>query len=320
MRAVVRSAYGGPEVLRVEEIPTPAVGDDQVLVEVLAAAVNPLEWHMMTGTPSLVRLQEGLRRPKAAGLGMDLAGRVVAVGKDVASLRPGDEVFGDGRSAYAQYAVAAERNLVHKPAGITFEQAAGVPVAAITALQALRDTARLEPGQTVLINGASGGVGTFAVQIAKALGATVTAVCSTRNMDVVRSLGANRVIDYTAEDFTRGGERYDVVFDAVGLRRLAHLRRIIAPGGVYVAVSVPKSVPKIIVRMLAMVTWSLVSSRKMRPMLAKTTAADLAILRDMLEAGDVVPVVDRTYPLTEAAAALGYQGEGHTQGKTLIVP
>lgn len=320
MAAVRRSAYGGPEVLRVEQVERPVPGDGEVLIEVAAASVNPVEWHTMTGTPSLVRMQEGLLRPKVAGLGGDVAGRVAALGSGVEGLAVGDEVFGFAREAYAEFAVAKAKYLVPKPARIDFAQAASVPVAALTALQALRDTGAVEAGQRVLINGASGGVGTFAVQIAKQMGAEVSAVCRTRNVEMVRSLGADHVIDYSEQDVTQTGERYDVIFDAVGLRSLRELRRIMAPSGIYVAVSVPKSVPRIILRMIGMAVVSLVSTRKMKPMLSRITTEDLRAVAALIESGDVTPVVERTVPLAEAAAALRAQGEGHARGKTLIVP
>ncbi len=236
MKAIVYHRYGSPDVLKCEEIERPTPKDDEVLVKVRAASLNPLDWHFMRGEPYFIRLMTGLRRPKFTRLGVDVAGRVEAVGRSVTWFEPGDEVFGGCRGAFAEYACARESELITKPEGVTFEQAACVNVAALTALQSLRDKGRVRPGQKVLINGAAGGVGTFAVQIAKWLGAEVTGVCSTRNVEMVRSIGADHVIDYTGEDFTEGGRRYDLILDCVGSHRLSALRRVLSPEGTYIAV------------------------------------------------------------------------------------
>ena len=233
MKAIVYHNYGSPDVLRLEEIEKPVPNDNQVLVRVRAASVNPLDWHYMEGTPYFVRLLTGLRKPKDTRLGVDVAGQVEAVGRNVTQFKPGDEVFGACRGAFAEYACTSESALVMKPDNVTFEQAASVPVAALTALQGLRDKGQIQPGQKVLINGAAGGVGTFAVQIAKSFGADVTGVCSTRNVDMVRSIGADRVIDYTREDFTKSGQRYDLIFDCVGNHSLSACRRVLNPKGIY---------------------------------------------------------------------------------------
>ncbi len=240
MKAIVLCDYGPPDVLKLEDVEKPVPADDQVLVRVRAASVNPLDWHRMRGTPYVGRAEMGLRKPKNTGLGVDFAGTVESVGRNVTRFRPGDEVFGGRTGAFGQYVtVRQDRAVVPKPANLTFEQAAAVPVAAITALQGLRDVGRLQPGQKVLINGASGGVGTFAVQIAKALGADVTGVCSTRNVELVRSIGADRVVDYTREDFTKSGERYDLILDNVGNHSLSECRRALNPKGRYVMVGGP---------------------------------------------------------------------------------
>jgi NADPH:quinone reductase-like Zn-dependent oxidoreductase len=319
MRAIVIESYGSPDVLELREVARPVVGDDDVLVRVHAAGVNPADWHYMTGTPYLVRVGGGgFRRPKREIAGLDMAGRVEAVGRNVTKFEPGDEVFGENSRAYAEYAIAAENRCVRKPANVTFEQAAAVPIAGLTALQGLRDKGQIQPGQKVLINGASGGVGTFAVQIAEAFGAEVTAVCSTRNVEMVKSIGADHVIDYNKQDFTQTDQRYDLILDAVGNRSLHDCRRVLAPEGIYVGVGGPKNSFKLLGRMLGMAVISLVRSQKMVSMLARQTPEDLLVLHDLLESGAVTPVIDRTYELGEAAAALRYQGEGHGQGKIVI--
>ncbi len=231
MKAIVYHNYGPPDVLKYEEIVAPTAGDDEVLIRVRAASVNPLDWHFMRGTPYFLRIMTGLLKPKDRRLGVDVAGQVEAVGRNVTQFKPGDEVFGSCRGAFAEYACTAESALVTKPDNVTFEQAASVPVAAYTALQGLRDKGHIQPGHKVLINGAAGGVGTLAVQIAKSFGAEVTGVCSTRNVDLVRSLGADRVIDYTQEDFTKSGQGYDLIFDCVGNHSLSAYRRVLSPKG-----------------------------------------------------------------------------------------
>jgi NADPH:quinone reductase-like Zn-dependent oxidoreductase len=319
MRAIVRNTYGSPDVLELQETDMPALTDDGVLVRVRAASVNPADWYGLTGRPYLARPLVGLLKPKSNRLGVDFAGTVEAVGRDVTHVRPGDEVFGGKSGAFAEY-VAVREAVVPKPANLTFEQAAAVPVAAVTALQALRDKGRLQPGQKVLINGASGGVGTFAVQIAKALGAEVTGVCSTGNVDLVRSLGADHVVDYTAEDFTRSDRRYDLMLTIAGSRSWSEYRRLLEPKATLVIVGAPKGsrllgpLGHIVNIRLA----SLASSQRVVFFVAKLTRADMTVLRQLLEAGKVTPVVDRRYELSETADALRYLGEGHARGKIVV--
>src|SRR5664279_3229027 len=258
MKAIVYYNYGPPDVLKYEEIEKPTAGDDEVLVRVRAASVNPLDWHFMRGTPYFVRLMTGLRRPKVTRLGVDVAGQVEAVGRNVTQFKPSDEVFGTCRGAFAEYACTSESALVMKPDNVTLEQAASVPIAAFTALQGLRDKGQIQPGHRVLINGAAGGVGTFAVQIAKSFGADVTGVCSTRNVDMVRSLGADQVIDYTQQDFTKSGQRYDIVLDCVGNHSFSEWRRILNPKGIFVGVGAPPDAP--LSRLLAGLVGALVQS------------------------------------------------------------
>jgi len=318
MKAVVQRRYGPPEVLELRDIDQPVVGDAEVLVGVRAASVNPADWHVMRGRPFLVRLAGyGLRRPKDPIRGTDVAGVVEAVGKNVMGLRPGDEVFGWCRGAYAEYAPAAEDRLAPKPANLTFEQAAAVPLAATTALQGLRDTGKLRPGQTVLVIGASGGVGTFAVQIAKALGAEVTGVCGTRNVEMVRSIGADHVIDYTQEDVTGGGQRYDLVFQLAGTRSPSECRGALAPRGTLVLSSGDGRLSGIDRIVKAMVSSPFVSQRLVT-WVANENRGDLLTLKELLEAGKVAPVIDRTYPLSETPEAVRYLEAGHTQGMVVI--
>jgi NADPH:quinone reductase-like Zn-dependent oxidoreductase len=296
----------------------PVVEADQVLVRVHASSVNPVEWYGVTG-PYFARIG-ALRRPKHTAVGSDLGGRVEAVGRDVTELQPGDEVFGTSGGSWAQYASAREDRLAPKPANLSFEEAAAVPVAAITALQALRDKGQVLPGQRVLINGASGGVGTFAVQLAKSFGAEVTGVCSTRNVDLVRSLGADRVVDYTQEDFTLRGERHDLMLDIAGSRSFSDFRRALTPEAIVVLVGGPMTYrghgppPHLIGTFLA----SRGRSQTVTFFVAKITTEDLAFLRELLEAGKVTPVIDRRYELSEAPDALRYLGEGHARGKVVI--
>ena len=321
MKAIVYHDYGSPDVLKCEEIYKPTPGDSEVLIRVRAASVNPADWHYMRGTPYFVRLQAGLRRPKATRLGVDVAGQVETVGRNVTQLKPGDGVFGACRGAFAEYACAAESALVMKPDNVTFEQAASVPIAAVTALQGLRDKGRIQPGQKVLINGAAGGVGTFAVQIAKSFGAEVTGVCSTRNVDRVRSIGADQVIDYTQEDFTKTGQRYDIILDAVGNHSLLACRRALNPKGIYVAVGGPSG-PWMIGPLARAITAPVLSrlvSQNLVMLLARLSKeGDLAILRDLMAAGKLIPVIDRTYPLSEVPEAIRYLEEGHARGKVVI--
>jgi NADPH:quinone reductase-like Zn-dependent oxidoreductase len=299
----------------------PMPADDEVLVRVRAASLNMADWYAVAGRPYVGRAQMGLRKPKSNRLGVDYAGTVEVVGKNVTEFRPGDEVFGGRDGAYAEYVCAREeRAIVLKPADVTFEEAAAVPVAAITALQGLRDKGQLQPGQKVLINGASGGVGTFAVQIAKALGAEVTGVCSTRNVDLVRSLGADHVIDYTQEDFTRSDERYDLMLDIAGSRSWSACRRVLNPEATLVLVGGPKANRLFgpLGHVIRLRLGGLLARRKVVFFIAKFNKADMLVLRELLEAEKVTPVVEKTYDLTEIADALRHIGEGHAQGKIVI--
>jgi NADPH:quinone reductase-like Zn-dependent oxidoreductase len=320
MRAVVCTGYGSPdEVLEVRDVDAPVPRDDEVQVRVRAAAANPLDWRLMSGEPRVARLALGLRAPNLTRPGRDLAGRVEAVGANVTRFRPGDDVFGTAPGAFAEVACAAESALARKPSNVTYEQAAAVPVAGLTALQGLRDAGRIRAGQRVLINGAAGGVGTFAVQVAKALGATVTGVCSTRNVEMVRAIGADHVIDYTREEFVRGAERYDMLFDLVGNRSLAACRRILAPGGIFVLAGGPKDVGKILRRVLGALLWRLVS-RNVSFFVTRRSAQDLEFLGKLVAAGTVTPVLERSYRLEEAGEALRHLAEGHARGKVVLIP
>jgi len=319
MKAIVYHNYGSPDVLKCEEIEKPIVGDDDVLIKVRAASANPLDWHDMRGAPYMLRIGTGLRKPTSPRLGVDLAGQVEAVGRNVTQFQPGDEVFGASRGAFAEYVCARENRLVLKPANLTFEQAAAIPVAAITALQGLRDKGRIQPGQKVLINGAAGGVGTFAVQIAKSFGADVTGVCSTRNVDMVRSIGADQVIDYTQEDFTQSGQRYDLILDSVGNHSLSACRRVLSPKGTYVMVGAPsgrwiKPLP----RLLKVLLLSRFVSQNLIFFVASINKDDLVVLKELMEAGKVTPVIDRRYKLSEVPEAIRYLEEGHVRGKVAI--
>ena len=319
MKAVVYTQYGSPDVLQFKEVEKPAPKDDEVLVKVQAASVNALDWHLLTADIFLVRLMGmGLFKPKNPILGADIAGRVEAVGKNVSQFRPGDEVFGDiGHGGFAEYAVAPERFLAPKPANLSFEAAAAVPVAGLTALQGLRDSGKIQAGQKVLINGAAGGVGTFAVQIAKAFGAEVTAVCSTRNLEQARRLGADQVIDYSKENFTQSGRQYDLIFAINGYHPLSAYKRALTPKGVYVMAGGKPA--QIFQSMLLGPMLSRSGGKKMGFMgIAKTNQKDLVYMGELLEAGKVVPVIERKYPLSEVAAALRYLAEGHAQGKVVI--
>ncbi|HEV7176310.1 MAG TPA: NAD(P)-dependent alcohol dehydrogenase [Solirubrobacteraceae bacterium] len=320
MKAIVQSRYGSPDLLRLEEIAKPGVKDDEVLVRVRAAAVNIGDWHLLRGVPYVMRLVFGLRGPRRRTPGLDIAGQVEAVGGNVKQLRPGDDVFGWCKGAFAEYACTAENNLLPPPTNLTFEQAAAVGDSAFTALAAVRDQGRVQPGQRVLINGASGGVGTFAVQIAKSFGANVTAVCSTTNIDLVRSLGADHVIDYTSEHFTQSAERYDVMLDLVGTSSLSDCRRALAPQGTYVLVGV-KDMGRWfgLGRQFKALLLSPVVRQRMRVFVVRHNREDLAILKELVETGKVAPVIDRHYPLTDTPEALRYQGEGHAHGKVVIV-
>jgi len=322
MKAIVYERYGPPDVLELREIDRPVVTDDGVLVRVHATSVNPVDWHTMTGTPYLVRMMAGLLKPKSEFLGVDFAGTVEAVGRDVTQFQPGDEVFGARNGAFAEYVcVREDRVVAQKPAGVTFEQAAAVGVAAISALQGLRDKGQIQQGQKVLINGASGGVGTFAVQIAKSFGAEVTGVCSTRNVDIVRSIGADHVIDYTQEDFTRSEQRYDLMLDVAGNRSWSDCKRVLNEKATLVVVGGPKKGRLIgpLNQVVKLRLSSLGGSRRVvAPFLAKLNKEDLVVLQKLLEAGTVTPVIDRQYELSEVPEALTYLGDGHAQGKVVI--
>lgn len=320
MNAIVYCDYGPPDALKLEMVEKPVPGDSQVLVRVRAASVNPLDWHYMRGTPYVGRIEMGLRKPKVIRLGVDFAGTVESVGQAVTAFQPGDEVFGGRTGAFAQYVAVRQDRVVAKPANATFEQAAAVPIAALTALQGLRDHAKVRPGERVLINGASGGVGTFAVQIAKWLGAEVTGVSSTRNLDLVRSLGADHVVDYTNDDFTRGAVRYDVILDNVGNRSLSDLRRVLAPNGRYVMVGGPSGrwiAP--FPRVLALVVTSWFVDQDMRFFISQLNQPDLTTLRALVEAGTITPVIDRRYPLSQVPEAIAYLETGRARGKVIIV-
>ena len=316
MKAVVFTEYGPPDVLQIEEVEKPSPTENQVLVKVHAASVNALEWRPFTMSPIFIRLMGGLRKPKDPKLGTDIAGRVEAVGSNVTEFQPGDEVFGVASGAFADYVCAGKTKLALKPADLSFEAAAAVPVAAFTALQALRDRGRVQPGQEVLIDGASGGVGTFAVQIAKSFGADVTAVCSTRNLDIARSIGAGHVIDYTREDFTKNERRYDLILAVNGYHPILGYRRALSPGGICVVLG--GSMAQVLQGLLLGPLVSRIGGKKMGFLLAHPNQKDLVSLRELLEAGKVVPVIDRCYSLSEVAEAIRYLIEEHAQGKVVI--
>jgi NADPH:quinone reductase-like Zn-dependent oxidoreductase len=315
MKAIVCAQYGPPGVLQFAEVAKPAPADNEVLVKIYAAAVNPLDRFFMRGAP-LIRLIPGLRKPKNTRLGVDLAGQVEAVGRKVTQFKPGEEVFGACRGSLAEYVCVPEDKLAPKPANLSFEDAAAVPVAALTVLQGLRDKGRIQPGHKVLIDGASGGVGTFAVQIAKSFGAELTAVCSTRNVERVRSLGADHVIDYTREDFTKSGHRYDLIMGANAHRSFFDYWRALTHEGIYVIVG--GGVPQLFQSALLAPLLSRMGSKKARFFIADMNQKDLIFLKELLETGKVVPVIDRRYPLSEAAEAMRYLEEGHAQGKIVI--
>jgi NADPH:quinone reductase-like Zn-dependent oxidoreductase len=323
MKAIVYCDYGVAN-LKFQDVEKPTPADDQLLVRVRAASVNPLDWHFVEGTPYLMRaLAAGLRKPKDTQLGVDFAGTVEAVGKNVTKFKPGDEVFGGRTGAFADYVCVREsRAVALKPAGVTFEQAASVPIAGITALQALRDKGQLQAGQKVLINGASGGVGTFAVQIAKSYGAEVAGVCSTRNVDLVRSLGADHVIDYTKEDFTKTDQLYDLIVDNVGNRSLSECRRVLKPKGTFVLVGGGGANEQGLIgpmaKPLKVMLVSPFVSQKLGMILAQLNHDDLALLADLMQSGKVKPVIDRTYKLSDVAEAIKYLEQGHARGKVVI--
>ena len=321
MKAFVCTQYGPPDVLQLKEVAKPSPSDDEVLVNVRAVSVNAWDWHLLTADIALVRLMGGgLLKPKHTILGADIAGQVEAVGRNVTQFHPGDEVFGDisaqVNGGFAEYTCAREAELALKPANLTFEQAAAVPMAALTALQGLRDKGRVQPGQKVLVQGASGGVGTFAVQLAQHFGAEVTAVCSTRNMDTARSLGADYVIDYTRDDFTHSGQTYDLILAVNGYHPISAYRRALTPKGVYVMVG---GSPAQIFQATLLGPWMTRSGgRQMRIVTGKPNQPDLLMLKALIEGGKLMPVIDRCYPLSEAPEALRYLGAGHARGKVVI--
>lgn len=319
MRAVIQPAYGDPAGLELRDVDVPVAGAGEVLVRVRAAGLNIGDWHLMRGVPYVMRLVFGLRRPRRRIPGMDLAGEVEAIGDGVAGLRLGDAVFGWGPGAFAEYTCVPENNLLVTPAGLTFEQAAAVGDSAFTALIAVRDQGRVRPGDAVLINGASGGIGTFAVQMAKSFGADVTAVCSTRNVELVRSLGADDVIDYTRHDFAQDGRQYNVMLDLIGNRSLAECRRALTPRGTYVLVGV-KDMGRWfgLARQFKTLSTSPFVRQKMRVFVCKHTRADLTVLKQLVEAGDIQPAIDRQYDLAQVREAFTSLGSGHARGKTVI--
>ncbi|MBZ0281124.1 MAG: NAD(P)-dependent alcohol dehydrogenase [Anaerolineae bacterium] len=321
MKAVVYTQYGSPDVLHLKEVKKPTPKDNEVLIKIHAASINAADWYLLKGEPFFVRLMAGgLQKPKNTILGADIAGQVEAVGKNVKAFQPGDEVFGDtsgcGLGGFAEYVAVPEDVLVLKPANLTYEEAAAVPLAGVTALQGLRDNGKIRAGQKVLINGASGGVGTFALQLAKAFGAEVTAVCSTKNVDMVRSIGADHVIDYTRENFTKRPERYDLIIAANGYHPLLAYRRVLNRNGTYVMIG--GSMTQIFQAMLLGPLVSMMGSKKMGNLMAKSSKQDLVFLKDLLEAGKIKPIIDRCYPLNDTPEALRYLGEVHARGKVVI--
>jgi NADPH:quinone reductase-like Zn-dependent oxidoreductase len=319
MKAIIQTRYGSPDVLQLTDVDKPVVKDDEVLVHVHAAAVNIGDWHLLRGVPYVVRLVAGLRRPRREIPGLDVAGQVEAVGAHVEQFRPGDEVFGWCKGAFAEYVCAAASNLLPTASNLTLEQSAAVGDSAFTALAAVRDQGKVQPGQRVLINGASGGVGTFAVQVAKAFGANVTGICSTTNLAMVRSIGADEVIDYTKEDFAQAGQRYDVMLDLVGSHSLSDCRRVLTRRGTYVVVGV-KDVGRWLGlgRQFKALLLSPFVRQRMRVFVVRHNRQDLAVLKELAESGKLVPVIDRRYPLSDVPEALRHQGEGHARGKSVI--
>jgi NADPH:quinone reductase-like Zn-dependent oxidoreductase len=322
MKAAVYTRYGPPDVVQITDVEKPVPKDHEVLLKVRAASVNPADWRLMRGVPHIFRILFQLRKPtttQPGRLGHDVAGQVETVGRSVTQFNRGDEVFGACLGALAEYACASETKLAMKPDNVTFEQAASVPVAALTALQGLRDKGKIQPGQKVLINGAAGGVGTFAVQIAKSFGADVTAVCSTRNLELLRSIGADRVIDYTQENFTESGQRYDLILDNVGNHSLSACRRALNPKGICVVAGAPKEAAGFfLTRMITAPAFSRLVSQKFTMFIAKLNKEDLTIMHDLMKSRKVTPVIDKRYSLSEASEAIRYLEEGHARGKVVI--
>ena len=321
MKAIVYTKYGSPEVLELTEVEKPVPQDNEALVKVFAASVNALDWHALRGEPFLQRLESGFRHPKNPILGADVAGIVESVGLNVRQFQPGDEVYGDlywcGFGAFAEYAIIPEKSVALKPVNLTFEDSAAVPQAAFTALHALRDQGQVQPGQKVLINGASGGVGTFAVQIAKLFGAEVTGVCSTRNLEMVRSISADHVIDYTQEDFTQNGQRYDLIVDIAANHALSEMKRVLNPNGICVVVGFSTMIHMLQVSLLG--PWvSRFGSQKMGMLMPKEDQSDLVVMKELLESGKVAPVIDRRYTFDETPEAIRYLEGGHARGKVVI--
>ena len=322
MKAAIHRCYGSPDVIQVEDVQKPVPAGGEILVRVLAASVNPLDWHFLRGSPYLMRLMSGLGAPDDTRMGVDFAGVVESVGPGVTRFKPGDDVFGGWSGAFAEYVLLSEdRAVVHKPASVTFEQAAATPIAAVTALQALRDKGQLQPGERVLINGASGGVGTFAVQIAKSMGAEVTGVCSTRNVEMVRSLGADHVIDYKKQDYTDSGETFDLIVDMVGNHSPRTNTRVLTPEGRLVLVGGPKGdwiAP--LIRPLQTMVISPFVDQEMHSLLARMKQEDLTTLAGLMESGQLTPVIDRQFPLSEIADAIRYSETGRARGKIIVDP
>jgi len=321
MRAATIKRYGSPDVIEITEVDRPMCGAGEVLIAVRAASVNPYDWHSMTGTPFPLRFQGGLRRPKNPRLGIDVAGVIEAVGENVTKFAVGDEVFGGASGAFAEFVTVNDKTLVRKPENTTFEEAAAVPVGALTAVQGLRDKGMIEAGQRVLVNGAAGGVGTYAIQLAKHFGADVTGVCSTRNIEMVSALGADHVVDYTADDFTDHGIAYDLILDNVGNRKVKHLKRCMTPTGNYVMVGAPKDgVLGPIGHMMTTLLRFKFGKRRGVSFVAKHTLDDMELFRDLLSSGEMRSVIDTSYPLDQAADALRQLSTGHARGKIIITP
>jgi len=322
VKAAVYFRYGPPDVVEIQEVEKPAPENDQVLIRVRAASVNPLDWHFMRGTPYFLRLMTGLGKPKLPRLGVDVAGEIEAVGSAVTEFQPGDAVFGSCRGAFAEYVCTAKKAVALKPANITFEEAAAVPVAALTALQSLRNKGHIQAGQNVLVNGAAGGVGTFGIQLAKHYGTDVTGVCRARNVELVRSIGADRVIDYTKEDFAKTNQRFDLIFDLMGNRSLMVFRGLLKPGGVYVSAGGEsgKWMLGAFARSFAAPALSAFGSKKLTSMLTKGNPEDLETVRGLLQEGKLKSVVDRIFPLSQASDAIAYLEQGHARGKVIVTP